>query len=107
MISTSTKIYTIILFVVILLLTFFGFMWHNSSKNLNKAKEDLIEARSTINSLQSDVQDLMLYITERDDKIKDLENKYKSKMNNIPADKCGDAKPSAELLKYLREEIEQ
>ena len=106
MLSTGTKIYVIMLITAVVLCIFFGFMWQNSSKNLRTTKEDLITANLTIQGLQNDMNKLSQYIIEKDNKIKDLENKYKAKMNNIPADKCGDTKPSKELLEYFRKGAE-
>lgn len=91
-----------IAFSVILLLLFFGFMWYRSSNMLKDTKKQLLNAQATIDSLQIDNQKLVEYITEKDKQVKQIEADYQEALNNIPADNCGDVKPSKELLQYFR-----
>ena len=105
MLSTSTKVFAIMLIVAVVLAIVFGFLWQNTSSRLKETQNDLLNANSTIVTLQNDNEKLLTYITERDTKIKQLEAKYKEKINNIPADQCGDTKPSKELLEYFRKGV--
>lgn len=88
------------LLVVALISVFF--MWRNTVTQLNNVKAELRSAQQTISVLQSDNAKLVAYNLERDKQIKEVEKQYQESLKNIPADKCGDMKPSEELLKYLR-----
>lgn len=87
---------------IILLMLFFGFMWYRSSNKLKNTERQLNAALSTITSLQTDNENLVKYISEKDEKIKEIEQEYQEVLNNIPADECGNAKPSKILLQYYR-----
>lgn len=100
--TNTLLIKLMIAFSVILLLLFFGFMWYRSSNMLKDTKKQLLNAQATINSLQIDNQKLVEYITEKDKQVKQIEADYQEALNNIPADNCGDVKPSKELLQYFR-----
>ena len=91
----------IIAVLAILLVSVF-FMWRNTVTQLNNVKAELQSAQQTISVLQSDNAKLVAYNLERDKQIKEVEKQYQASLKNIPADKCGDMKPSAELLEYLR-----
>lgn len=91
----------IIAVLVVLLISVF-FMWRNTVTQLNSVKAELQSAQQTISVLQSDNAKLVAYNLERDKQIKEVEKQYQASLKNIPADKCGDMKPSAELLGYLR-----
>lgn len=91
----------IIAVLVILLVSVF-FMWRNTVTQLDNVKAELQTAQRTITVLQSENAKLVQYNLERDKQIKDIEKKYQNNLKNIPADKCGDMKPSKELLEYLR-----
>jgi len=69
---------------------------------LKDTKKQLLNAQATIDSLQIDNQKLVEYITEKDKQVKQIEADYQEALNNIPADNCGDVKPSKELLQYFR-----
>ena len=90
----------IIAVLVILLVSVF-FMWRNTVTQLDNVKAELQTAQRTITVLQSENAKLVQYNLERDKQIKDIEKKYQNNLKNIPADKCGDMKPSKELLEYL------
>ena len=100
--TNTLLIKLVIVFSVILLLLFFGFMWYRSSNMLKDTRKQLLNAQATINSLQIDNQKLVEYITEKDKQVKQIEADYQEALNNIPADNCGDVKPSKELLQYFR-----
>lgn len=92
----------IIAVLTILLVSVF-FMWRNTVTQLDAVKAELQTAQRTITVLQSENAKLVQYNLERDKQIKDIEKKYQNNLKNIPADKCGDMKPSKELLDYLRQ----
>ena len=100
--TNTLLIKLMIAFSVILLLLFFGFMWYRSSNMLKDTKKQLLNAQATIDSLQINNQKLVEYITEKDKQVKQIEADYQEALNNIPADNCGDVKPSKELLQYFR-----
>ena len=53
-----------------------------------------------------DNKKLVTFIEQKDLKIKELEKEYTDKLKNVPKDSCGDSKPSADLLKYLRKNVQ-
>lgn len=91
----------IIAVLIILLISVF-FMWRNTVTQLNNVKTELQNAQQTISVLQSDNAKLVAYNLERDKQIKEIEKQYQNSLKTIPVDKCGDTKPSTELLEYLR-----
>lgn len=99
------KGYFITLAVLLILVLIFGFMWYITKQDRNKIKEDLENAQQVINTLNTDKEKLIIYITEKDNKIKELQTEYKEKLKNIPKDTCGDQKPSKELLEFLRNNV--
>jgi len=91
----------IISVLVILLISCF-FMWRSTVTKLDATKAELRVAQNTISVLQSENDKLVQYNLTRDKEIKEIEKKYQTSLQNVPADKCGDMKPSKELLEYLR-----
>ena len=102
MLSQAKLIIAGIMAVLVVLLVSVFFMWRNTVTQLNSVKAELQNAQQTISVLQSDNAKLVAYNLERDKQIKEVEKQYQASLKNIPADKCGDMKPSAELLDYLR-----
>lgn len=45
---------------------------------------------------------LVEYNKQRDTKIKVLEKEYQAKLNSIPADLCGDMKPSKKMIEFFK-----
>lgn len=88
--------------VIIACLVFIG-LWRINATELKQVKGNLEIAQNVIESLMIDKSNLMEYITTKETELKDIQNKYEDRLKNIPADKCGDAKPSKELLDYLKE----
>ena len=88
--------------ILILLLTVCFFMWRSTVTKLDNIKAELVNAQRTISVLQSDNEKLVQYNLERDKQIRNIEKHYKENLKNIPADQCGDMKPSKELLEFLR-----
>ena len=102
MLSLKTKIVCILIILLTVLTITFFLLWQNTSSNLSKTKDDLVNALSTVDVLQKDNEKLLTYVQLKDKEIKDIEKQYKDKAKNIPVDACGDAKPSKELLEFLR-----
>lgn len=103
MLSQAKLIVAGIMTVLVVLLISVFFMWRNTVTQLDAVKVELQTAQRTITALQSENAKLVQYNLERDKQIKEVEKKYQSSLKNIPADKCGDMKPSKELLEYLRQ----
>ena len=102
MLSKANLIIAGIMTILVVLLISVFFMWRNTVTQLDAVKAELQTAQQTIAVLQSDNAKLVAYNLERDKQIKEVEKQYQESLKNIPADKCGDMKPSAELLEYLR-----
>ena len=92
----------VIILILLLGLCFCGFMWHNTCTKLDNKNAELIHANATIMALQLDNDKLNEYNNKKNKEIKEVEQKYKEILNNIPSDSCGDVKPSQRLLDYLR-----
>lgn len=102
MLSKANLIIAGIMGLLVISLVSCFLMWRNTVNQLEAVKADLQAAQRTITVLQSENEKLVQYNLERDKQIKEVEKKYQSSLKNIPADKCGDMKPSPELLNYLR-----
>lgn len=98
----NMKIKLIIYAVVLFLLGLFFIMWLNTSKNLKTTTSELCLAQDKIKVLTEENTRLVEYTLKKDAEIKDIEKEYQEKLKNIPADSCGDVKPSKKLLVYLR-----
>lgn len=104
MINKITTTLMVILFVALVLVSI---MWKYTANSLHITKDQLYTAQKTISTLQADNQNLVQYITQKDSAIKELEQKYTKALENIPEDKCGNAKPSKELLEYFKKAYKQ
>ena len=104
--TVTHKIIAITLFICILgFIVFFG-LWQQTSLKLKQTKDSLEKANLTIQSLQLDNNKLLRYTKEKDQEIKKIETQYKETLKNIPSDKCGDMKPSTELLEFFRRNVQ-
>ena len=95
------KVLTIISLVLFVGLLIFAFLWRLDHNKYNHACEMLTDAESKINILEQENKNLLEYNLKREEKLKQIEAEYKERLDNIPADTCGDTKPSKELLTYL------
>ena len=77
-------------------------LWRVTAIKLNNTREQLSEVTCQLDTVTKENARLVQYNKQRDAKIKDLEKAYKDKLNSIPADLCGDMKPSEELIKFFR-----
>lgn len=91
----------IIIGLLIVSILFFCF-WRFTVNSLKNTKTELQNAQAVITSLNLDNKKLIEYITQKNDTIKELKEKYNEVVSNIPADQCGDTKPSKELLNYFK-----
>ena len=98
----SNKITTTFISILVVAFVSVFFLWRYTANSLTTTRDQLCNAQETIKSLKSDNNNLIEYITQKDNKIKELEQKYTESLENIPADQCGDAKPSKELLTYFK-----
>lgn len=89
-------------FILTILLMGMFCLYQKTNNDLKLTKSNLTLAEQNIISLKKDKEKLLEYNVKKDQEIKKIENKYKNQLNNIPADKCGDVKPSKELLNYLK-----
>lgn len=96
------QITTIFMIVIVVTSILFFCLWRYTASSLKTTKNELQTAQSTIISLNNDNEKLIEYITQKDKTIKELEKEYTEVLDNIPADQCGDVKPSKELLNYFK-----
>ena len=101
------QITTILGIVIVVASVLFFCLWRYTANSLKTTKEQLHNAQATIETLNNDNKNLIEYITKKDETIKELEKKYTEALDNIPADQCGDAKPSKELLTYFKKAYKQ
>lgn len=97
------KLYHFALYGFIIATCVFFFLWSNTKDSLEATRDKLNEVSNKVEILIKDNSNLVEYNIKKDQKIKEVENRYKSSLKNIPADNCGDVKPSKELLKFFKE----
>lgn len=87
--------------IVMIIVVLFG-LWRMTAIKLNDTKDKLDQVSAQLITLQQDNDNLIAYNKKKDAEIKKINKMYEEKLNSIPADLCGDSKPSKELLQYLR-----
>lgn len=102
LLDTKTKIIGI-LGIVLIVGTLFT-LWRVTSIKLNNTREQLDEVTCQLDTLTKENARLVDYNKRRDTEIKKLEKQYQEKLNAIPADLCGDMKPSKELIDFFTKE---
>ena len=103
----SINIKTIIIATVIgMILVLFG-LWRITAIKLNNTQTQLAEVSLKLETVNKENTRLVEYNKQRNSQIKQLEKSYQQKLDAIPADICGDTKPSKELLQYLRSGIDE
>ena len=77
-------------------------LWRTSANNykIEKANREALEVQ--LKASQTEVENLKEYNKKIAKEMEKVEKEYKDRFQNIPKDSCGDAKPSKELLEYLR-----
>lgn len=96
----KTKI-VVISTVVIIIGTFFT-LWRVTDIKLNSTREQLTEVTCKLDTVTKENARLVEYNKQRDTKIKVLEKEYQAKLNSIPADLCGDMKPSKKMIEFFK-----
>ena len=82
-------------------------LWRVTAIKLNYARQELTETTCKLDEITKENTRLVEYNKQRNSQIKQLEKSYQQKLDAIPADICGDTKPSKELLQYLRSGIDE
>ncbi len=97
---SKLKLY-IIGIIIVLIVSLFS-AWRITSTKLVNTEKELAATTCQLTTLQEENQKLLEYNKKKDIEIKNLQDKYKQQLQNIPNDICGDAKPSKELLEYFK-----
>lgn len=97
---TKYKIYIIGIGIAIIIGLFSA--WRITSTKLANTEKELAATTCQLTTLQEENQKLSEYNKKKDTEIKNLQDKYKQQLQNIPTDVCGDTKPSKELLEYFK-----
>lgn len=79
-------------------------LWRVTAIKLNNTRQELTETTCKLDEITKENARLVEYNKVRDTQIKKLEKQYQDKLNAIPADLCGDMKPSKELIEYFKKE---
>lgn len=77
-------------------------LWRVTAIKLNNTRQELTETACKLDEITKENARLVEYNKARDTQIKKLEKQYQNKLNAIPADLCGDMKPSKELIEYFK-----
>ena len=96
------KVKIIAILVAVLLIGTFFALWRTTSIKLNNTREQLSEVTCQLDTVTKENARLVEYNKQRDKQIKELEKQYTEKLNAIPADLCGDTKPSKELIEFFK-----
>lgn len=87
--------------IILIIGTLFA-LWRVTSIKLENTREQLTEVTCQLDTVTKENARLVEYNKRRDSEIKNLEKQYQAKLNAIPADLCGDMKPSAELIEFFK-----
>lgn len=98
-----SKIKIIIVSILVITIISLFALWRNTSIKLDNTCKLLTTAEMNLQALQAENAKLLEYNLKKQEEIKQIKNKYEQILNNIPFDECGNAKPSLELLQFLRE----
>lgn len=98
--NLKTKIIISLSAVLVIVVLFM--LWRTTSIELNNTRQELIEITCKLDEVTKENARLVEYNKARDTEIKKLEKQYQAKLNAIPADLCGDMKPSKELIEYFK-----
>lgn len=97
-----SKIKLIIMCVSIVAFSVLFVLWRTSANNykIEKAARESLELQ--LKASQLEINNLKEYNKKIAKEMEKIEKEYKERFQNIPKDSCGDAKPSKELLEYLK-----
>ena len=93
----KTKIVVISTVIIVI-----GTLWRVTNIKLNNTREQLTEVTCKLDTVTKENARLVEYNKQRDTKIKVLEKEYQAKLNSIPADLCGDMKPSKKMIEFFK-----
>ncbi|MBO4622542.1 MAG: hypothetical protein J5691_01510 [Bacilli bacterium] len=88
--------------IILVIGTLFA-LWRTTSIKLENTREQLNEVTCQLDTVTKENQKLTEYNKRKDKEIKDLNKAYQDQLAKIPADACGDLKPSKELLEFFKE----
>ena len=88
--------------IILIIGTLFA-LWRVTSIKLENTSEQLTEVTCQLDTVTKENARLVEYNKRRDSQIKQLEKEYQEQLNKIPADLCGDMKPSAEMLEFFKQ----
>ena len=87
--------------IILVIGTLFA-LWRTTSIKLENTRQQLTEVTCQLDTVTKENARLVEYNKRRDSQIKELEKQYQAKLNAIPADLCGDMKPSKELIEFFK-----
>lgn len=87
--------------IILIIGTLFA-LWRVTSIKLENTRKQLTEVTCQLDTVTKENARLVEYNKRRDSEIKNLEKQYQAKLNAIPADLCGDMKPSTELIEFFK-----
>lgn len=80
-------------------------LWRISVSNYESEKKAREQVEIQLQATQQEVQNLTKFNKELEKQNAAIEKEYAEIYKNIPADTCGDVKPSKELLNYLSQGV--
>ena len=93
----------IIGFIIVAIIGVLFGLWRVTSIKLSNTQQQLVETTCKLDEITKENARLVEYNKRRDSQIKQLEKEYQEQLNKIPADLCGDMKPSAEILEFFKQ----
>lgn len=102
MVVSDIKTKCIIVLGIFICIITLIFLWRSTALKLTNTKQKLTEVTCALDTVTKENARLVEYNKRRDTEIKNLEKQYQNKLSAIPADLCGDMKPSKELIEYFK-----
>ena len=99
----TTKLKLIIGGALILIIGTLFALWRITSIKLENTQNQLTEVSAQLETVAKENANLVEYNKRRDSQLKELQKAYEKQLSSIPADLCGDMKPSKELLDFFKE----
>lgn len=104
--SLINKIIAALLVVISIAFIVMLFFYMRNKTELEKTCRLLSQAELNIKALEQSNANLVKYNSEKDNELKKIKADHKKALANKPTDSCGDAKPSKELLKFYKGNIQ-
>ena len=99
---SDLKVKIIAILAAILLIGTFFALWRVTAIKLSNTRDQLNEVTCQLDTVTKENANLIAYNKRRESEIKDLEKTYQEYLKSIPADLCGDMKPSSELIEFFK-----